>query len=539
MSRPLPPHPAAHRTRSHRRVAVATTVIAAACGIAAVGAPSALAADPSPSEVTAFEIPQERIAAAVAQIDTFAPSLLQRSGVPGMSVAVVHKGQVVYAKGFGVRSTKTNTPVDADTVFQLASLSKPVGATVVARAVTTGKVAWDSKVAPLLPGFRLNDPWVTKNLTVADLYTHRSGLPGQAGDVLEDLGFDRKQILQRLRYEPLSPFRTNHAYANFGLTVGAEAVARAERTDWATLSQRNLYGPLGMTATSSRHSDLVKRKNRALLHVPTDRGWQPLYDRNADAQSPAGGVSSSANDMTKWLRLQLANGRYDGKQLVSPAALQTMRTAASQPHPPSSPTARSAFYGMGVGIDDDATGRVRFSHSGGFELGTGTRMVMLPAEDLGIVVLTNGQVSGLAEATAETFLELAERGTLTRDWLGAYRPIFVAMMANPSVLADQQRPAKPQAAQRPATYVGTYRNRYYGNVSVTAKGRKLTLRMGPKRRAYPLTHWSGNRWSYISPGENGRELTAVDFRVFGASGAASIRIENLDANGLGTLRRVR
>src|SRR5690606_5484821 len=115
----------------------------------------------------------------------------------------------------------------------------------------------------------------------------------------------------------------------------------------------------------------------------------------ADAQSPAGGVSSTAHDMAKWLRLQLVNGRYDGKQLINPAALATMRTAASQPHPPSSPTARSAFYGMGVGIDDDATGRVRFSHSGGFELGTGTRMVMVPAEDLGIVVLTNGQVSGL------------------------------------------------------------------------------------------------------------------------------------------------
>lgn len=532
-----PHRPIAPRARP--RLAKAGLAIVAACGIAAaVGVPWAVAADPSPSEVTAFEIPPERIAAAVAQIDTFAPSLLQRSGVPGMSIAVVHRDRVVYAKGFGVRSTRTNAPVDADTVFQLASLSKPVGATVVARSVTTGKVSWDSKVAPLLPGFRLKDPWVTKNLTVADLYTHRSGLPGQAGDVLEDLGFDREQILRRLRHEPLSPFRTTHAYANFGLTVGAEAVARAEGTDWATLSQRNLYGPLGMTSTSSRHRDLAKRRNRALLHVPTTKGWQPLYDRDADAQSPAGGVSSTANDMTKWLRLQLANGRYDGKQLVSPPALQTMRTAASQPHPPSSPTARSAFYGMGVGIDDDATGRVRFSHSGGFELGTGTRMVMVPAEDLGIVVLTNGQISGLAEATAETFLDLAERGTVTRDWLGAYRPIFAAMMANPSVLAGRARPAKPKTAAPRRAYAGTYRNAYYGTVSVTAKGGKLTLRMGPKRRAYPLTHWSGNRWSYISPGENGRELTAVDFRFSGTPKAASIRVENLDANGLGTLKRV-
>ncbi len=165
-----------------------------------------------------------------------------------------------------------------------------------------------------LPGFALADPWVTDHLTISDLYTHRSGLPDHAGDGLEDLGYNRAQVLEKLRQLPLNPFRITYEYTNFGVTAGAEAVAAAAGTDWETLSQNTIYGPLGMTSTSSRFADYQARENRTVGHILEDGKYKVGPVRDADAQSPAGGVSSSVNDMAKWLDMVLSGGRYQGSR---------------------------------------------------------------------------------------------------------------------------------------------------------------------------------------------------------------------------------
>ncbi len=182
---------------------------------------------PNPGTVAGVDIPDGQIDDAVGRLDELATELMDSSGLPGMAVAVVHGGQTVYAKGFGVREAGTDQKVDADTVFQLASMSKPVGSTVVAHQVDAGVVGWDTPVVSKLPGFALADPWVTEHVTVGDLYSHRSGLPDHAGDLLEDLGFNQQQVLDKLRLEPLNPFRITYEYTNFGLTAAAEAVAAA------------------------------------------------------------------------------------------------------------------------------------------------------------------------------------------------------------------------------------------------------------------------------------------------------------------------
>src|SRR4051794_16531320 len=229
------------------RVAAA---VAAAVGLALPGAASA---QQSPSQESAVPIPPGQIEAAVGRIDGLAEDLLQRTGVPGLAVAVVHDDQVVYAKGFGVRKVGTDEPVDENTVFQLASVSKPLGATVIAGSVGRGKVSWEDPINEYLPHFALADPFTSRRVTIADLYAHRSGLPEHIGDLQEDMGYGQREILRRLRYVPLAPpLRSGYAYTNFGLTVGALAAARAERSSWQALSSRNLYAPLGMTATSSR-----------------------------------------------------------------------------------------------------------------------------------------------------------------------------------------------------------------------------------------------------------------------------------------------
>src|SRR4029450_12349560 len=295
----------------------------------------------------------EQVDRAIREIEKLPQKESQENAPPGLAIAIVFQDKVRYAKGFGVRDVNTKMPVDADTVFQLASVSKSVGSTVVAELVGEGKITWDSKLSALDPSFAMFDPWVTREITIRDMYAHRSGLPEHAGDLLEDLGFPRAEILHRLRYQhPGSSFRSHYAYTNFGMTEGGIAAAKASGLEWENASEEKLYWPLGMTSTSSRYSDFMARRNKALGHVLVDGKWVQKFKRDPDAQSPTGGVSSSVNDLAKWVQLQLANGKFEGKQIVSEKPL-------AETHHPHMLTGFNpftnmpSFYGLGWNVSDD------------------------------------------------------------------------------------------------------------------------------------------------------------------------------------------
>ena len=183
------------------------------------------------------QITPERMNQAVREIQKLCENEIEQDAVPGLAIAVVFQDQVVYAAGFGVRNVNTHEPVNADTVFQLASLSKPIGSTLVAELVGEGKISWDSKISDLDPDFAMYDPWVTREITIRDFYSHRSGLPDHAGDLLEDLGFTREEILHRLRYQkPDSSFRSHYAYTNFGITEAGVAAAKPYNMTWENAS---------------------------------------------------------------------------------------------------------------------------------------------------------------------------------------------------------------------------------------------------------------------------------------------------------------
>jgi len=212
-----------------------------------LAAPFCVAA-PEKSHVTS-----EQVMHAVQEIEKLAQKQIDQNALPGLAIAVVFQDKVVYAKGFGVRDVNTKAPVDGDTVFQLASVSKPIGSTVVAELVGEGKISWDSKLNALDPTFEMFDPWVTREITVRDMYAHRSGLPDHAGDLLEDLGFTRAEILFRLRYQrPDSSFRSHYAYTNFGMTEGAVAAVKPYQLEWEEACAQKLYKPVRVTLTSSR-----------------------------------------------------------------------------------------------------------------------------------------------------------------------------------------------------------------------------------------------------------------------------------------------
>ena len=454
-----------------------------------------------------------------------------------MAIAVVHDDRIVYLKGFGVRRVGQRARVDARTVFQLASVSKPVGAAVIAGAVGRGCVKWSDPVTKYLRGFKLADPYVSRTVTIADMYAHRSGLPDHAGDLLEDLGFDRAAVLRRLAFEPLAPFRITYAYTNFGLTAGAQAAADACNLSWESMSRQMLYAPLGMRDTSSRFSDYERAPDRADLHVRSGTTWKPLDIREPDAQSPAGGVSSTASDMANFMRMELANGTYAGKKIVDKQALLETRNPNLMSSHLASPNSRASFYGLGIGVSYDRAGRLRLSHSGAFSSGAATTLVMLPSERLGIVALTNGMPIGVPEALTTEFLDLAEFGKVQRDWLAAYRPLFEAMSAQRGELVEKRRP-RAAAHRANGAYAGTYANAVYGPATVAERDGELVMTLGPSNMKFRLERWSGDTFSYRPRGENGGGISAVTFAIDREeSKATRLTVENLNDSKLGTFVR--
>lgn len=467
--------------------------------------PAAPTPEVPPQEQAAESLPENAVADAVGKIDGLVDGLMKKSGIPGMAVAVVHGGKTVYAKGFGVKdATKGDDPankVDPDTVFQLASLSKPVGATVVAHQVGQNAISWDTPIVEKLPWFALSDPAITKLVTVGDMYSHRSGLPDHAGDLLEDMGYDRRYVLEHLRDYPLDAFRTSYAYTNFGLTTGAEAVAAGAGKSWEDLSQDVLYRPLGMTSTSSRFADYAARPDRAVGHIHVDGRYEPKYVRDPQAQTPAGGVSSSVNDMTHWLKMLLANGTYDGKTVVDPKALLPALTAQSVSDRATDPSARSGFYGYGFNVGTTSDARTQMSHSGAFELGSGTNFLMLPSADVAIVALTNATPAGVPETLTAEFADLVQFGKVREDWFPLYNNAFLQMEQPEGSLAGKTPPANPVPAKPLTAYVGDYANPFWGPARVTQQGDGLQVAVGPKL-VFPLRHWDGDVFSASFVTEN-------------------------------------
>ncbi|MEV7730271.1 serine hydrolase [Streptomyces sp. NPDC087917] len=515
-------------------------ILLASAATAPAGATALTPTPPAPTPTTPAAPPAPKplltdaaVAKAVARIDATVTDGMRTTGVPGVAVAVVHKDKVVYLKGFGLRRTGDSAKVDPDTVFQVASLSKPISSTVVAGALTDAD-AWDEPLGDSLPGFALKDPWVTSHVTPADLFAHRSGLPDHAGDLLEDLGFDRSYVLDHLRLDPLTPFRASYAYTNFGLTAAAEAIARDHGVSWQKLSADTLFKPAGMAHTSTEFSAFDHAADRAYGHVKNPDGtWSPRFVRDPDAQAPAGGVSSTARDMTRWMRLQLSGGTLDGKRIIPADALARTHlpqiVAQAQ-----TPTGRPQFYGLGWNVSYDDAGRLRLSHSGAFAQGANTSVTLLPLEQLGIVVLTNGAPVGLADAVALDFFDTAEHGKPTADWL----PLLGALYAQADDAGRSPTDyARPPATARPAradsAYTGTYENAYYGPLTVTANpdGKGLTLSLGPKPTRFALTHYDGDTFSFETTGENAVGRSGVTFSD------GTVRVEQLDANHLGTFTR--
>ena len=357
-------------------------------------------------------------------------------------------------------------------------LSKSISSTVVAHQVGVNAIGWDTPVVSKLPWFALSDPAVTQMVNVGDLFSHRSGLPDHAGDMLEDLGYDRRYVLDRLRDQPLTPFRISYAYTNFGLTAAAEAVAAGAGKSWEDLSDDVLLKPLGMSSSSYRFADYEARPNRATGHIRIDGKYEPLYKRDPDPEAPAGGASSSVNDMTHWLAMVLANGSYDGRQIVDPKALLPALTPQIVSSPASEPAMRTGFYGYGFNVGATSAARMELSHSGAFELGSGTNFVILPSADVAIVALTNATAWRLSR---DVDRRIRRPGAVRRGTRGLVQAVHRRVQADGRTAGSLGRPAATgeSRARRAVVVIRRHlQQRLLGSGSRQREGRQAATRAG-------------------------------------------------------------
>ena len=492
----------------------------------------------------AAEITPQSVTAALPRLEGLITDAMARTGVPGVAVAVVVGTEVVYLKGFGLRKVGEDAKVDPDTIFQIASMSKPFTSTAIASVVGTplsggGTFDWDSRIADLDSGFRLADPWVTSQLTIRDLLSHRSGMPDHAGDLLEDLGYSREEILYRLRLlPPSSSLRSHYAYTNFLLTEAGVATANALDTTWRDLIRTRVFEPLGMSRTSARFGDFIAEPNRAALHMMDEGTATARYQRNPQAQAPAGGVTSSARDLAKWLQLQLNQGRFEGRQIVDAAAL-------AETHRPqiisgtSHDSGRASFYGLGWNISYEPHGQASLSHSGAFFVGGRTIVSMLPDSNVGIVVLANAFPTGLPEAISRSFFDILIEGAPSRDWLPLFEGLFEAMAQVENDVDFSKAPPDPTAGLPASAYVGLYENAYFGPLEIARKAGGLTLKFGKGLDPFALTHFDRDVFQFECDGRGDHSgvMVGVSFKSEDGSRASAVTLDFFDENDNGTWSR--
>ena len=482
----------------------------------------------------------ERVQAAIATIEQLAKKTIEGDGAPGIAITVVHQDQVVFKQGFGVREAGKPDPIDTDTVFQIASVSKPLSSTVMALMVGEGKITWDDRLTDHDPSFVMYTPYVTRELRLRDFLCHRSGLPDHAGDFLEDLGYDRHHVLHQLRYQPPdSSFRAGYAYTNTGYSEACYAAALAVGKPWEELAAEKLFAPLKMKHTSYRFADYEKAANRARLHVKVDGKWTAKNTRQPDAQAPAGGASTTLNDIAQWLRLQVGEGKFEGQQIVSTEAL-------AETHQPqfvfgiNPAEGRLSSYGLGWNVSIERGGRAFYKHSGEFALGVRSEAAILPSEDLAIAVFSNAAPSGIPEAITESFFDMVLDGKLERDWMAfANQKIDEQEAAERAKLADYSHPpAKPNPPLTLSAYSGRYANQFFGEIEIAENDGKLVMRAGPKSLEFSLTHWDRDVFIYQPTGEMAGGLSGVSFAIGPDGKASRLLVEYWNIHGQGSFERV-
>ncbi len=457
----------------------------------------------------------------VAAFDRYATQAAKDWGAVGLAVAVVKDGRTIFAKGYGVRELGKPGVVDSATLFAIGSTTKAITAAAVGMLVDDGKLGWDDPVINHLPGFQLGDPYVTREITVRDLLTHRAGLAN--GDILwYRTDNSPAEILRRARFIPSAySIRSSFVYQNV-MYAAAGAVEAASGMSWARFLETRIFRPLGMTGTVATLAETAGLPNLAVPHYRIRGEPRVITNASVDPVAAAGSIWSGVADMARWAAFMLDSGRVDGKPLLKPETwAELLKPQALLPPGAFYPSQRLTkpswmSYGMGW-FQQDYQGRTVQFHTGSID-GMVAIIGLIPSARLGVYVLGN---LDHVEVRHPLMLRAFDTwlGTGARDWSGELLALYRGLEADgDSALARRARDRQPNAA--PTLPLGRYAGRYadslVGSVEIGEAEGRLTLSRGPFLKA-KLDHWQFDTFQAVWENEwQGTDL--VTFAI-GADGS--------------------
>ena len=427
-------------------------------------------------------------------LDDFITQKMAEYEVPGAVVGIVENDTIVYLEGFGVRDLGKPEKVDPDTRFQIASISKYITGGAIGTLVDEGKLNWDTPVIRYLPDIALNDTYARDHVTLRDLLAHRSGLKKFDGELLGRVGYSNSEILQRMRnLEPGASFREKYLYSNAGYFIAGEVAATVDNQSWEDLTDARIIQPLGMTRSGAHPETLYLDDNHVAGHAGTG-GEVHTIPLELASLPAAGQVVSTGRDMTQWLRMMLADGSIDGKQILKTGTVKEIHAAslvAGAGGPLGDPNAA-----VGLGCDSYNFLDERVIEKNGALDGIRSVVVLIPGKKSGIVVIANKQLTAFPEAVRDEFLEryIGRSGVDLQAREKASQAGWNSLIKSPS------RPADPGPATiDPSAIAGTYRSDLYGILQVNQgpESGNMTIQLGPNKYPGTITHWTNNTW-YLS-----------------------------------------
>lgn len=461
---------------------------------------------------------------ALVGLDAQVEAVMERLNVPGLAVVVVAEGRVAFLRGYGWRDVEAQLPVTPQTIFPIGSVTKSFTSFLLGTLADEKKVDFFAPVRSVLPAFRLQDALAGERITLADMLTHRSGLPRHDAVWYGDSGLTRAELVGRLAtLEPTARFRSRFQYSNLMFVAAGHVAEVASGQSWEQLVRGRVLEPLGMDRTGfslaqAQALDDVARPYR-------DRGHQivPAPFRDVTLIAPAGGLWSSADDLGRWLQMLLARGTWQGRQLIDEGTL----TALMRPITPTRLAAddkalSQAYYGLGWFVDT-FRGRLRAYHGGNLD-GFTTLVTLLPNERIGIAVLANAGGSGLPEALVRA---VADRllGRSGQDWLGRAAQLREGAWGVRSRIKEI-RAKRRLAGSAPALpvdrYAGRYTNPGYGDLLIVESG--AGLEMIYNRIHSPLDHWHFETFNVGSSEDPSFEDLKLTFSLDDAASVTSVAV---------------
>lgn len=408
----------------------------------------------------------------------------------GLTVGIVKDDKVVFIKAYGVKDIDSGEKVTADSLFNIASLTKAFTAACIGILVDEGKLKWDDKVIDHLPGFQLSDPYITRELTIKDILSHRSGFGTFDGDLLwYRTPYEPAEIIRRMRDMPIrQQFRSQFGYQNNMYIIAGEIVARVSGMPWAEFLKTRIFDPLEMKTTITCGQSLREGMNIAHPHVEGKK--YPLY---LQAPNAAASIYSSTAEMLNWLRMLLNDGKWKDKQVLQPAALEELFSSQTILKVSSFAKRNGTHfqtYGLGWNISD-YYGELFYEHSGGMP-GYISKAVLVPGKKLGFVILTNN-LNGVTNLLKNKLLDLFVTGRQT-DW----NKIFMEFVEKREKMKKEKeaarlesRVANTRPSLEPGRYAGLYEDRVYGQAQIVFENEKLVLTLLPAKEVFTseMEHW--------------------------------------------------